>query len=336
MNNTLLVAGRNRRMKPALFQLFLALLALLPALAASEFRVTSNTVVVVAGMDAAREALGTEDDFIRALSDFDRASRMKSEQPPSRGQFLKFIQGEAMAWSAPDIARIGKAAAGAREKLSKFKLMLPERVLLVQTTGKEEANTAYCRGTNIIVMARRFVNGPPAELESMLIHELFHILSRNNPELRTKLYALIGFKPCGEIPFPVELDSRRITNPDAPRLDFQIEVTYQEKKMSAVPVLFATPERWTKERGGEFLSYFTWKLMAVENVNENWRALRSNGKPVLLGLRDISGFRQQIGEQPGPLLQAEEILAEYFVKVVEGDGEVPATVRDGMNRLLKR
>jgi hypothetical protein len=333
MIGTHLIAGVQRC---ARFYLFLALLLLPPALAASEFHIVSNSVVVLADVDVARKALRIEDDFIRALSEFDRASRMKSEQPVSRDEFLKFIEGEALAWSGQDIARIEKAVTGARGKMSKFRLRLPERVLLVQTSGREEAHSAYCRSTNIIVIASRFVSGPSRELESLLIHESFHLLSRNNPELRTKLYALIGFKPCEEIQFPVELDSRRITNPDAPQLDFLIEVTYQEQKHAAVPVLFATPERWTKEKGGEFFNYFTWKLMALERVNQNWRATRLNDKPVLLGLRDVANFREQIGEQPGPVLQVEEILAEYFVKVVEGREIVPPQVRGGISGLLGR
>jgi len=246
----------------ALFYLSVALPSLSPALAACEFQIVSNSVVVLPDVDTARKALRIEDDFIRALSDFDRAARMKSEQPVSREEFLKFIEDEALAWSDQDIARIETAVTGAREKLSKFKLMLPERVLLVQTSGREEAYSAYCRSTNIIAIARHFVSGPSRELESLLIHESFHLLSRNNADLRTKLYALIGFKPCEEIQFPLELDSGRITNPDAPRLDYLIEVTHQEKRLAVVPVMFATPERWTKEKGGEFFAYFTWKLMA--------------------------------------------------------------------------
>lgn len=305
------------------------------SLSAAEFPVTSKAVVVLADLDEARKALGTEDEFIRSLSDFDRAARVKSEQLVSPEEFLEFITGQAMAWSDRDAGRIEKAVSGAREKLSKFNLNLPERVLLVQTSGREEANTAYCRSTNVVVISRAFVNGPARELESLLIHELFHLLTRNNPGLRTKLYALIGFKPCNAISYPVELDSRRITNPDAPELDYFIEVTYQEQKVPVVPALFATPERWNNEKGGEFFHYLTWRLMVVEQMNGNWRVVRSNDKPVLLGLRDVTGFYEQVGEQPGPVLQAEEILAEYFVKVVDG-GNAPARIRDEMMRLLAK
>lgn len=302
--------------------------------AAAEFAVATNSVVALSSLEEARQALAADDDFIRALSDFDRAARMKSENPVARAELLEFIKGEVLTWSGADAAKLERAATNARQKLSNFKMALPAKILLVKTTGREEADSAYCRGTNIIVLSKRFVNAPGPELDAALIHELFHILSRNNPALREQLYALIGFKPCAEIRFPLELEARRITNPDAPRLDYFIEVTRGQQKLAVVPVLFATPERWNKEKGGEFFAYLTWKLMAIERAGESAHALSENDKPVLLSLRDAPAFREQVGERPGPVLQAEEIMAEYFVKLVEGRGGIPARVEQGMRRLL--
>jgi len=305
----------------------------MPGVRAAEFAVSTDSVVESSSDAEARRALTTEDDFIRALSDFDRAARLKSETPVSRAQFLKFIEGEQLSWTDADVVKLERAATNARQKLSNFKMALPARILLVKTTGREEANSAYCRGTNIIVLSRHFVNAPAAELDAMVIHELFHILSRNNPPLRTKLYALIGFKPCGEMGFPPELEGRHITNPDAPRLDYCIEVMRGKEKLDVIPVLFATPGGWNKEKGGEFFAYLTWKLMAIEK-GRNSPTLDAKGEAVLLGSGEVSGFREQIGEQPGPVLQAEEILAEYFVRLVEARGNIPSRVDEGMRRLL--
>ena len=302
---------------------------------AAQFAVTSNSVLVLSTREAAGRALATEDDFIRALSEFDRASRTKSEEI-SRAEFLKFVAGEVLAWTESDTTRLERAAAGAKEKLTPFTLPLPHEILLVKTTGREEANTAYCRGTNVIVLSPRFLSASAEELESTLIHELFHIFSRNNPGLREKIYALIGFKPCGEIKLPAELEARHITNPDAPRLDFCIDVKRRGQIVSVVPVLFATPAHWTKAKGGEFFAYFTYKLMALEHTEAGWRTAENDGRPVLLGLQEVTGLREQVGVQPGPVLQAEEISAEYFERMVEGHGTVPPPVRDGMRRLLSR
>lgn len=312
------------------------LLCALTASSATEFAVTSDTLIELSGTNDARQALVTEDPFIRALSAFDRAARLKSEQPVSREQFLKFIGEQMLPWSDAEKSKLEKAVGGAKHTLAPFKMVLPRRILLVQTTGQEEGHAAYCRGTNIIVLPRRYVLGSATSLESVLVHEVFHILSRNNPDLRTQLYALVGFKPCNEIRFPPLLESRRITNPDAPQLNYLVEVQHQGSKRAVVPILFATPERWNQEKGGEFFAYLTWKLLALEQLDGQWGAPLSNGKPILLTGHDVTGWREQIGEQPGPVLQAEEILADYFVRLLEGRDKVPRPVAEGMRRLLGR
>ena len=87
----------------------------------------------------------------------------------------------------------------------------------------------------------------------------------------------------------------RLTIVDVARPLFAVETFHRHVKHfkdSKIPRL--TAEEWkktqTSERGGEFLNYFPWKLMAIERVNENWRAVRSNGQPVLFGMRDILVF----------------------------------------------
>jgi len=298
---------------------------------AAEFSVTKDSVLRLASIDEARVALATEDDFIRALSEFDRASRMKSAEPPSKEEFVKFIAGESQAWTEAEQSKMGDVAKLVQAKLDGFRVPLPARILVVKTTGREEANAAYCRGTNIIVLPRRFVNAPARALESALIHELFHVLSRNSPRLREEIYSMIGFKPCGEIVLPEPLRPRAITNPDAPRLDFRMELQRGGRRISVVPVLFATPERWSKEKGGEFFAYFTWRLMAVERNDGKWAPLIEAEMPVLLVEKDVEGFREQIGEKAGDVLQAEEIAAENFVRMIETrDGEagrVPKAMR---------
>ena len=76
--------------------------------------------------------------------------------------------------------------------------------------------------------------------------------------------------------------------------------------------------------------------MAIDRAGGSTRPFSENAKTVLLDARDVSGFREQVGEQPGPVLQTEEILADYFVKFVEGRGEVPPRVQQGMRKLLMR
>ncbi len=81
------------------------------------------------------------------------------------------------------------------------------------TTGKEEGNAPYTRG-NAIVIPKSLFQKSALYIQQILYHETFHIISRNHPGLRDRLYHLIGFESCGLIQLPVSEDWDRITNPD--------------------------------------------------------------------------------------------------------------------------
>src|SRR5437667_368014 len=80
-------------------------------------------------------------------------------------------------------------------------LSFPTTVQLIKTTGVEEGNAAYTRGTAIVI-SKVELSKTQSELEKIICHELFHILSRHNPKLRERLYAIIGFIPCDDVEFP--------------------------------------------------------------------------------------------------------------------------------------
>jgi hypothetical protein len=109
-------------------------------------------------------------------------------------------------------------------------IKLPEPIHLIKTTGREDVPgaDAYCR-KNTIVLYKSLVFGFNFEVgwefSGILIHELFHIQSQNDPVKRKQLYALIGFRECNEVTLPEEFLANRITNPDAPKLNALITVT---------------------------------------------------------------------------------------------------------------
>src|SRR5262249_53760328 len=139
-------------------------------------------------------------------------------------------------------------------------LPLPKTVTLIKTTGQEEGDASYTRGTAILLPARE-VEGSVAGLESTLIHEFFHVLSRANPELRARLYAIIGFTAVNEVDYPAELLAKKITNPDGVSMRWSINVTNQGQAFRVIPILYATVEKYPVEKGGEFFNYLDFKLL---------------------------------------------------------------------------
>src|SRR5678816_3416853 len=117
-------------------------------------------------------------------------------------------------------------------------LPLPEKILLVHTSGKEEGNAAYTRG-NAIFLPSAMLTFAADKLEGTLCHELFHVLSRNDAETRQRLYGIIGFRACEEIPLPAMLKDRKLTNPDAPLINCTIDLKVNGKVVTATPVLYS-------------------------------------------------------------------------------------------------
>ena len=69
-------------------------------------------------------------------------------------------------------------------------------------------------------------------LEHVIIHELFHVLSRHDPEFRSTMYGIIGFKMIDEIRLPNDLQAMKLTNPDAPYVDSYIQLEYENQPVN--------------------------------------------------------------------------------------------------------
>lgn len=286
------------------------LLGLTCAIAQNEVRLGERTRFLFADETQARQVLTNRDDFVIRLSSFDRAARMKSAEEVDEGQFLEFVGSQALSFQPGEVAGIERSLLALRPGIEKHKLRWPETILLVKTTGREEANAAYTRGAAIILPENELRSRTEGALQALLCHELFHVLSRHDALLKKKLYSLIGFTECNEVPFPDNLV--RITNPDAPKNDYWIEVMVKGKRTLAVPILYAEPPRYDVLRGGSFFDYLRFKLLVVEKGGEGADVTFDSKAPILLEPGSVEGFFEQIGQNTDYIIHPEEILAENF------------------------
>jgi len=178
---------------------------------------------------------------------------MKTDKGVSEQEYLEFVGRNVLAWNAAERQKVTSAWQGIQRKLEALSLPFPKKVLLVKTTGGEEGGAPYTR-TNAIILPKAEIAAPPAKLRKTICHELFHILSRANPELRETLYAGIGFMKCDEVEFPTELKARKITNPDAPANDHCILLKIEGVDRWAIPILFSAGENTTQPVEGSSLT----------------------------------------------------------------------------------
>jgi hypothetical protein len=162
------------------------------------------------------------------------------------------------------------------------------------------------------------------ELEKLLAHEIFHVVSRNKPELKRTLYAAIGFEPCGEVVLPPALAARKMTNPDAPVNEHCIEVQVDGASVWGMPILLSRQERFDPAAGMPFFGYLTLWMLLVERDGASPRPLLRDGAPVLVPFNRVSGLADKIGRNTGYVIHAEEILASNFELLVQGAPNAPS------------
>jgi hypothetical protein len=295
-------------------------------LAAADLDLRTGCAAHFTSSAAAAEILGQKDEFIQRLSPFDRAARMKTDKAVSEEEFLKFVKANAAGWNEVEEKRICAAINALRPALERLPIAFPRRIAFVKTTGAEEGRAFYTRDTAIMMPEKETAAADEELLRKTIAHELFHILSRNNPELREKLYRLIGFTSCDEIDFPAELKSRKITNPDAPRNDHAIRVLVDGKEVSVVPILFSSAPNYDPALGGEFFNYLQLAFLPKGSKSQE-----------LLALQQISGFFEQIGRNTNYIIHPEEILAENFALLVIDKRDIPSPeILDKMRRVLEQ
>jgi hypothetical protein len=287
--------------------------------------------IELASIEQARAVLGMRDEFVGELSPFDRAARVRSAGDVAEAEYLAFAAAAAREWSNDERVRITRAFAAIKPKLVELLPELDTPILLIKTSGEEEGGAGYTRG-NAVMLPQALRE--ESELERLLSHEIFHVVSRNNPELKHALYEAIGFERCGALALPPALAARKMTNPDAPVNEHCIEVRVDGANVWAMPILLSRQERYDPAAGVPFFGYLTLSMLLVEpadNAGAASRPLERNGAPVLVPFNRVGGLYEQIGRNTEYVIHAEEILASNFELLVQGASNVPS--RDVLERL---
>jgi hypothetical protein len=296
----------------------------------------TKTAIHFASVSEGQKILTAKDEFVRHLSPFDRSARLKSDKPVSEDEYLAFVGKNVTEWTAEELRALEAAFKVIQGSSREFPLAFPATIQVIKTTGSEEGNAAYTRGTAIVLPKSELAKNQN-ELTKLVCHELFHILSRHNPGLRDELYGIIGFVRCEDLEFPRELAARKITNPDGPRNDHFIRLEIDGQKRTAIPVLFSKTETYDVARGGEFFEYLDFQFLVVDVTSPRPKVDYENSAPKLVGPRAVSGFLEQVGRNTQYLIHPDEILADNFALLILGEQSVQSPeVLEKMKTVLAR
>ena len=301
------------------FTVALACALTAPGLAAEDFAFTGKTTIHLASAEETSKLLSEKDAFIASMSPVDRMVRMNLVGSVPEDKFLVFLSKQALDFTADEAAKLQGIVASIRNRLEKegLDLPFPPKVTLAKTTGKDEADAAYCRGP-VIFLPKWFLEFDTAKLEWIVTHELFHVVSNCNRDLRPAMYAILGFQPCSEVTLPKEVMKWKITNPDSYENNFRIKVYYGPQTLEVIPVHMFSSEKY---RANPRLPYYYCsvpKLLAVEERDGRWAPKLDDGEPVIVNAQDCADYYAKVARNSQYMMQPEEILAENFVLLVYG------------------
>lgn len=213
-------------------------------------------------------------------------------------------------------------------KALNLSLTLPQEIRILKTTMAEKGGAGGYTRMDYIVVEEQIARMKPQQASYLLAHELFHVLTRNNPDFREKMYKLIGFNIVPkEFKVPADLRDVIITNPDVNRFDSYARFRIKGEERPCAMLIYANKPY----EGGSFFNYLTIGLMPLKDG----KAEQKDGKTVIYGIKDAENFFEQVGKNTNYIINPEEIQAENFAflltcKPVTGTPELIEKMRQAL------
>lgn len=206
-----------------------------------------------------------------------------------------------------------------------YTLPATDGIVFAKTTMHEECDAgAYTHGTQIYLGERLLAAGlrdnPAAQayFQEVVAHELFHCLTRNHPDFREAMYAILGFTVVEEdYVFAPKIKELIISNPDVGHHNSYAAFNINGE-MKDCTVIFITSKPF-EQPGDNFFDGMMTGLVPVDDLS------------VMYTSEDASNFWDVFGKNTGYVIDPEETMADNFAyTIVYGFGreyETPEIIK---------
>lgn len=285
-----------------------------------------------ATLEEAKKLMLTEDSYILNRSSFDIVSRLQNPKGTKEELIAMSLQ-ELREWTDDEKEKIQHLTETINNTIRReqFKLPLPKEIVLVKSTLNDEGGAGgYTRDNWIALTDRVFTHLPADFHQKLLLHETFHILTRNSLDFKRKMYETIGFTVTDEeLDYPKDLWDMHISNPDVGRYDSYATFTVEGKPEKCAMVLYADKPYTTG-------SFFQYMKIGFVPYDEQMKPKQENGKTIVYPMEKMSDFKEKIGENTQYIIHPEEILAENFVLAFTDQQSIPTPdLKEKIRKILK-
>lgn len=175
----------------------------------------------------------------------------------------------------------------------------------------------YTRGNNIMVPENIFPSPAVSEQLPVMIHEVFHILSRNNPALRNDLYSLVGFKKADKtVQLNEAVSKKLLTNPDGISYQYLIELEGPNGIEKAIPLITS---RFTSYRNDNqmFFDYLNFDLYKLKDQPTAYEVESDAVGKTTIPLNSTPSFFKKIKDNTQYIIHPDEIMADNFMLALQ-------------------
>ncbi len=229
-------------------------------------------------------------------------------------KYHKLLRSEVSDFTASDRKLIEAAMDSAYNNIGALnpKLWTDNIDLIKIKTNHYGPNVYYTRENAILIPDNVLTEDQGHTLYAVMLHEIFHILSRTKPELKKNLYELIGFYKSDVNPvYPESLRKIALTNPDGIDDSYFIELKNGDSSVNAVPVIVSSsppdPAR------PSFFGYLHFDLYQMDS--DGILKADDQGKAVIPG-EYMQSFFDQIKGNTQYIIHPDEIMADNFMLLI--------------------
>jgi hypothetical protein len=195
--------------------------------------------------------------------------------------------------------------------------LFPSGIKLIKMkTGTYGPDVYFTRGKYICIPENIFDQIDMEKQLPVMLHEVFHILSRYNPVLREDLYGLIGFVPLSvPVRYNPDIAGSVLTNPDGVSQRYAVKLYDYRDTMLAVPVI-RSKFRGYKPDVPSFFDYISFDLYKIVCNDTICVTISSAKGKTTVPPSCTSTFFKKIRDNTQYIIHPDEIMADNFMLAV--------------------
>ena len=246
-----------------------------------------------------------------ALNNENKLEFIMQKKGVTEEEYMAFAKEQALEWTDAEKDVLTLCMQIIEERFDGYGWKMPplDEVVFIKTTMLEEGGdiAGYTHGTQIYLgefvgdyAAMDLPEGAvSAELEEYVAHELFHCLTRCNPDFRKAMYEIIHFTvEDKDYELPPSVWEYFINNPDVEHINSHATFVIDGKETECYTAFVTT--RHFENKGETFFDLTTTALVPVD------------GTDVWYPKEQASNFDEVFGRNTGYVVDPEECMADNF------------------------